>query len=143
MDEPSFFSGRLFALPQVKLVLAGLAGAALAGCGMSGPAHQPPAPGAAAAVEMGFSSFSPATLAIKAGQTVSWRNTSLISHTVTDRGGAPTKPNPEVLPAGAQPFESGDIPAGQVYSHRFDTVGTYYYICRYHDGMKGTITVAP
>jgi plastocyanin len=37
---------------------------------------------AAAVVDMGFLSFSPATVNMRTGQTVEWRNTSIITHAV-------------------------------------------------------------
>src|SRR5262245_19870265 len=117
----------------------------LAGCGLSGPAHSPPGKEVAAAVTMGFSSYDPATLTIKVGDTVEWRNTSLITHSVTgDPNRAKTKGDAAV-PAGAEAFDSGDIAAGQVYLHKFTTPGTYRYFCTHHesDGMVGTIVVNP
>ncbi len=118
---------------------------ALSGCGLSGPAHGPPAANAAAVVEMGFESFSPTDVTIRAGDTVEWRNTSLITHTVTDDPKRATDPSDAGLPPGAQPFDSGDIPAGQVYLRRFTVAGTYQYFCTRHEaeGMSGTVVVKP
>ena len=44
--------------------------AALGGCGLSGPAHDEPMKNAAAVVDMGFASFDPEVVHIRAGQTV-------------------------------------------------------------------------
>lgn len=117
----------------------------LAACGLGGPAHGPPEPNAAAVVDMGFESYTPATVAIRAGQTVEWRNTSLIAHTVTDDPKAAKDPKDGALPAGGVAFDSGEILAGQVFAHTFAAPGTYRYFCRYHemDGMLGTVVVAP
>jgi plastocyanin len=118
---------------------------ALSGCGLGGPAHGPPAANAAAVVEMGFESFSPTNVTIRTGDTVEWRNTSLITHTVTDDPKRAIVPSDAGLPPGAQPFDSGDIPAGQVYLRTFAVAGTYQYFCTEHEaeGMTGTIVVKP
>jgi len=120
-----------------------LAMLALSGCGLGGPAHGPPPPNAAAIVDMGFESFSPATITIQPGGLVEWRNTSLITHTVTDDPKLAHKPGDLMLPAGAPAFNSGDVPAGQIYRHTFEVPGTYRYFCIHHegDGMLGTVIV--
>jgi len=122
-----------------------LAALALGGCGLGGPAHQAAMPNAAAVVDMGFQSFSPATVNIHAGQTVEWRNTSVITHSVTDDPQLARTAGDAALPAGATPFSSGDIAAGNVYAYTFRTPGTYKYFCTHHegDGMLGTVIVAP
>jgi plastocyanin len=118
---------------------------AVAGCGLSGPAHGPAAPEAAATVDMGFSSFKPTTVNIRAGQTVEWRNSSIITHSVTDDPTMAKTPGDAAVPAGATPFSSGDIPAGQVFLQKFTLPGTYKYFCTHHEGdnMLGTVVVAP
>jgi plastocyanin len=119
--------------------------ATLAGCGITGPAHDAPMANAAAVVDMGFASFDPEVVHVRAGQTVQWRNTALITHTVTDDQAKAMNPNDASIPAGATPFDSGDIPAGEVYSQTFTVPGTYKYFCRHHEGdeMFGTVIVEP
>ena len=118
---------------------------AAAGCGLTGPAHDSPLPDAAAVVDMGFMSFSPATVNIHAGQTVEWRNTSVITHTVTDNPPAAANAADSILPPGAIPFSSGDIPAGKIFAYKFTVPGTYRYFCSHHegDGMVGAVEVSP
>ena len=118
---------------------------AAGGCGLTGPAHDAPTPDAAAVVDMGFMSFNPATIDIHAGQSVEWRNTSIVTHTVTVNPAAAATAGDSVLPAGAIPFSSGDVPAGKIFVYKFIVPGTYKYICTHHetDGMVGTIVVAP
>src|SRR5690348_8285274 len=88
----------------------------LGGCGLSGPAHDAPVANAAAVVDMGFSSFDPAVVHVRAGQTVEWRNTAVITHSVTDDSSVAADPNDAAIPEGATAFNSGDISAGEVYS---------------------------
>jgi plastocyanin len=94
--------------------------------------------------------FEPATITIKAGESVTWTNASNEQHTVTADESA--------LPDGATYFSSGDaagekaanddlaheliLPDGE-YSHTFETPGRYSYYCILHlsDGMKGTVVV--
>ncbi len=92
---------------------------------------------------MGFESFSPKTITIRPGGAVEWRNTSLITHTVTDDPRLAQTPPDSMLPASAPAFNSGDIPAGHIYTRSFETPGTYHYFCIHHegDGMLGTVIV--
>jgi plastocyanin len=96
-------------------------------------------------IGMGFESYSPASVTIRASEMVEWRSTSLITHTATDDPERAKAPADAGLPAGAQPFDSGDIPAGQIYLRRFPAAGTYHCFCIHHetDGMVGTIAVKP
>lgn len=133
-----------------KTILAAIgAGAfAVSSCGVTGPAHTaPPPPQVDAVVEMssvvGGFNFTPATIRIRAGDTVQWRNTSLVDHTVTaDKSLAANSAN-VILPAGAQPFNSGEIDPGQVWTYTFTVPGTYRYVCLPHEkqGMIGTVIV--
>ncbi|MFM2078143.1 MAG: hypothetical protein RJA49_2033 [Actinomycetota bacterium] len=70
--------------------------------------------------------FSPATLTVAQGTTVTWTNGGLARHTVAANDGS---------------FHSPDVRSGQVYSQTFTTPGTFTYICDIHPDMKGTIAV--
>jgi plastocyanin len=70
--------------------------------------------------------FSPASLDIGIGTTVTWTNEDSTQHTAT---------------AGDGSFDSGALAQGDTFSHTFDTAGTYDYICKIHPNMKATITV--
>ena len=109
----------------------------LAACGLTGPAHQAPPPGAVA-IEMGLQSYGPDSVSIRAGQTVTWRNTSIVTHSVT---ADPARSPKAALPPGVAGFDSGDIRAGEVFSRTFTVPGTYRYYCTHHDSMVGTIVV--
>jgi plastocyanin len=117
----------------------------LAGCGLSGPAHGPESPNAGASVSMGFSSFEPAAVHIKAGQSVEFRNTAVITHSVTDDPKLAEDAKDASEPAGAAPFNSGDIAPGQIFTQTFTVPGTYVYFCTHHEdmGMVGRIIVDP
>jgi LPXTG-motif cell wall-anchored protein len=87
-------------------------------------------PALAASVSVADFSFSPKTVTIHAGDTVTWSNHGPSAHTVTaDAGG----------------FDSGNLNPGQSFSHTFSTAGTYAYHCQYHvsQGMVGTVVVLP
>ena len=127
---------------QATLIAAGMF--TLAACGMNGPAHtQPPSELVDATVTMGMTSFKPETVTIRSGQTVQWRNTSPISHTVTADSSMAANPANVQLPAGAASFHSGTIGAGEVWSYMFTEPGTYRYVCLPHEkkGMIGTVIV--
>jgi plastocyanin len=63
---------------------------------------------------------------IGVNSTVTWVNSDDVPHTVTANDGS---------------FNSGNLDAGQSWSHTFTTPGTYAYYCAYHPWMKGTIIV--
>lgn len=87
--------------------------------------------------------FAPQTVRIQAGETVTWRNTSELVHTVTADEELASDPSNVRLPAGAEPFDSGDISPGESFSRTFDVPGTYEYFCIPHEmqGMVGTVIV--
>lgn len=115
----------------------------LAGCGTGGPAYGPSTPGVDAVVEMTSNlTFEPATVRVPVGGTVEWRNKSTFTHTATADPGKDRKTS---LPAGALPFDSGNVAPGEVYRHVFTVAGRYDYSCLPHSwmGMTGTVIVAP
>ena len=123
--------------------LVAIAAAPLASCGILGPAHRgEPEPGAAV-VEMSGYSFVPARLEVRAGQTVEWRNASFFTHTVTCDPAKAKDPRHIELPAGAEAFDSGRIPPGEIWRRSFPAPGTYRCVCLPHeeDGMLGTVVV--
>ncbi|MBU6429278.1 MAG: cupredoxin family copper-binding protein [Cyanobacteria bacterium REEB65] len=71
--------------------------------------------------------FSPAVVAIGAGERVAWTNQDAgIAHTVT---------------ANDRAFDSGPIAPGSSWSHVFTEPGTYSYHCTPHPFMRGTLIV--
>jgi plastocyanin len=82
----------------------------------------------AASVSITDFQFTPATVTIQAGQSVTWTNNSAAGtpHTSTSDNGA---------------WDSGTINAGSSYTHTFATAGTFTYHCSFHPQMHGTVIV--
>lgn len=70
--------------------------------------------------------FSPSTITVKAGSTVTWINNDPMSHTITGDTSGP---------------KSSALSNKQSYSYTFKTPGTYSYHCSIHPSMKGTVIV--
>jgi plastocyanin len=87
--------------------------------------------------------FEPAALTVSIGSMVAWHHMAESVHTITADPAKAQMPERIQLPEGAQPFDSGDLFAGQRWVHTFDVAGSYIYFCRYHemDEMLGVITV--
>jgi plastocyanin len=71
-------------------------------------------------------SFEPDTLTVAKGTTVTWKFDDSAKHNVTDSKNT---------------FKSKDLASGGSYSYKFNTAGTYNYICTIHQYMKASITV--
>lgn len=82
---------------------------------------------AGASVHIQNFAFAPATLAVVAGDTVTWTNADSSPHTITAENGA---------------FDSGALDVGQSFSFTFTAPGTVAYLCDIHREMRGTIVVA-
>ena len=134
--------------PDRRTVLAALAAGA-AGLGLSarpglGSESRPGKP--AAVVRMSDTlKFMPQTVRVHAGDSVEWHNSSLLVHTVTADPDLAALPSSAQLPAGAKPFNSGNLEPGAMFRHRFAVPGTYKYFCIPHEaaGMSGTVVVLP
>jgi plastocyanin len=72
--------------------------------------------------------FSPASITVKKGTTVTWTNKDGTAHTVVETDG---KTGPK----------SGTLGNGQTYSFTYNTVGTFDYNCSIHPNMLGSVTV--
>jgi plastocyanin len=70
--------------------------------------------------------FTPATITIHIGDTVTWVNNGPSAHTAT---------------ASNNSFNTGVLQKGQSASHTFTTAGTFSYICSIHPFMHGTVIV--
>jgi plastocyanin len=99
------------------------------------------------AVAAGVVSLAAAGTASAAPVTIDWKDPSKTTSTINTgesvtwnvvEGGH----NVDVV-SGPETFKStsGKDPKGTQVTHVFNTAGTYQFICDYHSGMKGTITV--
>jgi plastocyanin len=70
--------------------------------------------------------FSPATITVKVGDTVTWMNNDSTAHSATADDGS---------------FDTGLFSPGQSKSFTFKKAGTYTYHCSAHPYMKGTVIV--
>jgi plastocyanin len=70
--------------------------------------------------------FTPNSLSIKAGSTVTWANMDDEPHTVVSDTGL---------------FRSGAMDTNESFSFKFDKPGTYHFTCSIHPRMVGTIVV--
>ena len=70
--------------------------------------------------------FSPATVTVPSGTTVTWTNQDDMVHTVTEAN---------------RLFSSKGLETGGTYSHTFTAPGTYTYFCALHPRMTGTVIV--
>ncbi|HBH46707.1 MAG TPA: plastocyanin [Candidatus Jacksonbacteria bacterium] len=68
--------------------------------------------------------FDPATLTVKAGTTVVWTNDDQAPHRIKSTA-----------------FNSENLNTGDTYSFKFETAGTFDYICSLHPSMQGKIIV--
>lgn len=87
--------------------------------------------------------FDPDKVTLKVGETVTWQNAGTVAHTVTSDPGKASDKSHGVVPAGADPWDSGLIEGGKSFEHSFDSPGEFKYFCIPHEGtgMLGTIVV--
>ena len=83
----------------------------------------------AVAVEISNFAFSPATLNIKVGTTVTWTNRDSARHDVVADDESPDAPSSELLGR------------GESYSFTFNKAGTYSYYCTPHPNMQAKVIV--
>ena len=70
--------------------------------------------------------FTPGTLTVKAGTTVTWTNNDTTTHRPTSDTGV---------------FDSGDLAPGATFSFTFNNMGTFSYHCSIHPYMTGKVIV--
>jgi plastocyanin len=83
-------------------------------------------PVATNAVSIQNFAFSPATVTVKVGTTITWTNRDQDAHTVT---------------ATKRSFHSATLNTGDTFRHTFTTPGTYQYLCTIHPFMTATVVV--
>lgn len=77
-------------------------------------------------VQISSFSYSPETLVIKPGDTVTWTNQDSVGHSAT---------------ADDKSFDTGILDKGKSATVTFGKAGTYTYYCTPHPNMHGTIIV--
>ena len=116
---------------------AGLVLVFAAACGGSGATQAPAGGGAAAAscsptlatgqqVAIANFQFTPKTISVAAGTSISWTNGDTATHTVTFDTGP----------------DCGNVTQGKSATITFATAGTYTYHCKIHSSMTGSVTVS-
>ena len=123
--------GRRSAAASAALVLS----LALAACGGGGGEQESPAvdsvtktdattPSTGTVIEMADLRFEPRELTVKRGETVTFRNVGEVTHNAKGKG-----------------FFSRVVEPGGSYRRKFSETGTFDYVCTFHPGMEGTLTV--
>jgi plastocyanin len=107
---------------RASIAAAGFLLALIGGCGRSSPER------ATHRVEIRAMRFDPAVIEVAPGDTVRWMNFDFVPHTATSGEGA---------------FDSGNLPPDSSWAVVVARAGVMNYECRYHPGMKGTITARP
>ncbi|HEY9900373.1 MAG TPA: cupredoxin family copper-binding protein [Pantanalinema sp.] len=128
-------------LGPVLVLVMGLAGSCAPSGGGGGPPIRSPGPSptAQAGTEQPSSdsvtvtvrdfAFRPASVEIPRGGTVTWRFEDATAH------------NAKSTADSAFAWDSGLHRSEQTFSQRFDTAGTFPYVCTPHPFMRGTVTV--
>ncbi|MCL5073785.1 MAG: cupredoxin family copper-binding protein [Actinobacteria bacterium] len=90
------------------------------------PSTSPASQSQSSKVDIKNMSFSPDTMTVKMGTTITWTNNDSVPHTVTSDNGL---------------FDSKTFQPGDTFSFTFKQAGTFPYHCSIHTFMHGTITV--
>jgi plastocyanin len=77
-------------------------------------------------ITISSSGYSPASLSVATGSTITWTNNDNMVHTVTTADGS---------------INSGDIAAGASYSKTFSAAGTFNYYDVHNKNMMGVLMV--
>ena len=77
-------------------------------------------------VDIANFAFSPATIKVKVGDTVTWTNKDSVGHSATVDDGT---------------WDTGVLPQGKSGSEKFTKAGTFTYHCSVHPNMHGTVIV--
>jgi len=100
--------------------------AAVLAVGLLGAAQDSPAQHKTHTVVIEAMQFSPATLEVRAGDTVIWQNKDAFPHTAT---------------AENRSFDSGSIAYERSWKYKANKKGVFPYVCSLHPSMKGTLVV--
>ena len=112
---------------MMRSVLAAVVLGAVVGSGLAGGVLVARAASPATAVSIDNFTFTPQTLTVTAGTTVTWTNKDDIPHGIAATENAFKR--------------SAAMDTDGTYSFTFTTAGTYQYFCYIHPHMTGTIVV--
>ena len=84
----------------------------------------PPAQAADHSIDIKNFAFTPSSITISSGDSVTWTNDDTTTHTVTGTD-----------------WGSGDLAPGATFTHTFAANGSYAYHCSIHPFMTGTVVV--
>ena len=94
-----------------------------------------------ATVTMKLIAFSPESLTVDAGTSVTWKQSDPGVHTVTS--GTVDQGTGGVTEKADGTFDSGKLETGKTFSFTFDEPGTYSYFCAVHPAtMRGRVQVS-
>lgn len=82
---------------------------------------------------MGDKAFSPNPITVRIGDTVTWKNTDIESHTITSNS------SNDRSNTNSTDFDSGLLDPGQSFEHKFEKAGHYPYSCMIHPSMNGEV----
>ena len=108
-----------------------LATTTVVGLGVAGPAHA-----TSTTVDIKDLAFSPASIQVAQGDTVTWTNSEeFMPHDVTSG----TAGQPDV----GQVFASEILMSSQTFTATFPDAGEFVYLCKLHPTMIGVVVVLP
>jgi plastocyanin len=108
----------------------------LVGMVAAGAASVQPARAASAGVDIKDLAYSPATVQVTPGDSVTWTNSEeIMPHDVTSG----TLGQPDL----GQLFGSGMLLPGQSFTATFPDPGEFVYVCNLHPAMIGVVIVQP
>ena len=82
--------------------------------------------------------FSPKSVSVKVGDTVTWTNNDNTIHTVISGTGLSDANKGKVFDSGLTALTT----TGKTYSHHFTNSGDFPYFCELHPAMTGKVTVS-
>jgi len=117
--------------PLASLIAVVLSLVLLAGCSSnsSAPSTQTSSTASSASqlsVNIAGFAFSPQTLTVAKGTTVTWTNNDSTTHTVTSDSGV---------------WDSNNLSPGKTFSYTFNQAGTFAYHCNIHPSMTASVVV--
>ena len=119
----------LVAVPVLVACGSAANGSSGSGGGGTTPASTPSSSAGGTSVAIANYAFTPQTLTVKAGTTVTWTNDDSVPHNVI------SATNMSTSATTTNTFTSGNFNQGQTFTFTFSKPGTYYYECSIHAAM--------